>query len=299
LHGARARLALAAGLALALAGAGAALDVPFLAGRVNDGAGLLSGDERERLEATLAEIERSTGAQVAILTLESLEGEPIEDFSMRVAETWKLGRKDADDGVLIVVAKAERRMRIEVGYGLEATLTDAVASRIIDQTMRPRFRAGDFAGGLEGAVDAVGRVMRGEALPAAEATPGAEPAPWWAMLFGVAMFVLVIGLFSLVAVFSPGCQAWFLYLFLTPFYLAFPAAFAGLPFGVLMGAAWLLAFPVLKVWLGKSAAGRAWVKRHPGLASIGSSRGSSGSSRSGGFSGGGGSFGGGGASGSW
>ena len=106
-------------------------------------------------------------------------------------------------------------------------------------------------------------------------------------------------MFSVLAVFSPGCQAWFLYVFLMPFYFAFPAALVAPSFGVAMFGLWLVAFPVLKLWLGRAKAGRAFLKRHPAWASIGTASRGSGGRSSGGFSGGGGSFGGGGASGSW
>ena len=279
----------------------AAVDVPFLAGRVNDTASLMSGEQRERLEATLAEIEAATGAQVAVLTIDSLAGEPIEDFSVRVAETWKLGRRDKDDGVLILVAKDDRKMRIEVGYGLEAVLTDARCARILDEVMRPRFRAGDFSGGIADAADTIGRFIKGEEALPAEAVGGQslQDAPWWGRLLGIGIFTVVVGVFSVLAVFSPGCQAWFLYVFLMPFYFAFPAALVAPSFGVAMFGLWLVAFPVLKLWLGKAKAGRAFLKRHPAWASIATASRGSGGRSSGGFSGGGGSFGGGGASGSW
>ena len=295
-----------AALLLAAAAAASPTEVPFLAGRVNDTAGLLAAAARERIEGKLADLEAATGAQVAVLTVDTLAGEPIEAYAMRVAETWKLGQRDRDNGVLVVVAASDRKMRIEVGYGLETVLTDARSRRILDQVMRPRFRAGDFGGGIEAAADAIAGFVRGEEPLPAEASGlvGGSSAPWPARLLGVGVFVLVVGLFSVLAVFSPGCQAWFLYVFLMPFYLAFPAALLGLPVGVAALALWAVAFPVLKLLLGRTKGGRSFVKRHPAWAAIGAAarRGSGGrgwSRSSGGFSGGGGSFGGGGASGSW
>ena len=149
-------------LTLLAAPAARALKVPYLAGRVNDGAGLMSPEARERIESKLAALEGETGAQVAVLTLPSLEGEPLEDFSLRVVETWKLGRAGVDDGVLVLVARDDRQMRIEVGYGLEGALPDAAANRILANLMTPRFRAGDFDGGVEAAVDAIAGTVRGE-----------------------------------------------------------------------------------------------------------------------------------------
>ena len=150
-----------------VAATAAALDVPYLAGRVNDLAGLLSEGAKARLEEKLGRLEEQTGAQVAVLTIPSLEGDPIEDFSIRVVETWKLGREGEDDGVLVLIARDDRRMRIEVGYGLEAVLTDAQSRRIIDAVMTPRFRSGDFDGGVEAAVGAISGTILGE--------PGAIP----------------------------------------------------------------------------------------------------------------------------
>ena len=124
-----------------------ALEVPYLGGRINDTAGLLDSGTRERLEAKLAGFEAETGAQVVVLTIPSLEGEVLEQYSLRVAQTWGLGRKGVDDGVLVLIASGDRKMRIEVGYGLEAQLTDLQAGRILDSVMAPRFRGGDFSGG--------------------------------------------------------------------------------------------------------------------------------------------------------
>src|SRR5581483_2390167 len=218
-----AALALAVAAVLAGAGlAGAIQEVPFLAGRVTDQAGLVPAATRERLERKLAELEKRTGAQVAVLTVATLDGEPIEDFAVRVFQSWKLGRRGVDDGVLFVVARQERRMRIEVGYGLESRLTDAVSREILDDRVRPRFRTGDFGGGIEAGVDAIVAVVQGAPLPAAPAR-APERAPLPARLLFGALFTVVIGTFSVVALVTPGVVGWFLYLFLTPFYATFPA----------------------------------------------------------------------------
>ncbi len=283
-----------------------ALDVPFLAGHVNDYAGMVPAETAARLEERLGELERRTGAQVAVLTVESLEGDPIEDFSLRVAETWKLGEKGKDNGVLFLVAKEDRKMRIEVGYGLEATLPDALAKRILDSVARPRFRAGDFGGGIEATVTAIAAAIEGDtaAIPA-ETGPTPHPAmqmPILARVGGMLIFVVVIGLFSLLALFGKGCQSWFLYVFLMPFYFAFPLAFVG-PAGLVLFALWLVGFPILKYLLGKTPGGQRFLAAHPDLVQFVTTSGGSGSGgwSSGGssFSGGGGSFGGGGASSSW
>jgi uncharacterized protein len=140
-----------------------ALEVPPLEGRVNDRAGLLSPATKERLTARLAAHEQATGAQIAILTLDSLEGAPIEDYSMRVVEAWKLGKKGQDNGVLLLIAKNDHKMRIEVGYGLEGTLPDILAGRIVRDVLAPRFKQGDFDGGVSRAVEAIIGKTGGEA----------------------------------------------------------------------------------------------------------------------------------------
>ncbi len=143
---------------VALGGAAApalALEVPPLTGRIVDAAHLLPADRAASLSSELAAHEARTGNQVALLTLPSLEGEPLEDFSHRVATAWKLGHKGTDNGVLVLVVPGDRKVRIEVGYGLEGTLTDAKSSRIIREEIAPRFRDGDFPGGIAAGVRAV------------------------------------------------------------------------------------------------------------------------------------------------
>src|SRR5690242_803014 len=133
--------------------------VPQLTGRVVDRTGTLSSGDVAQLTQTLADLERRKGSQVAVLIVPTTDGEPIEQFSLRVAEAWKIGRKKIDDGALLVVAKNDRRMRIEVGYGLEGALTDVTSKRIIDEIITPRFRSGDFAGGVSAGVDRIIRVI--------------------------------------------------------------------------------------------------------------------------------------------
>ena len=139
-----------------------ALEIPYLAQRVTDLANILDAAAESRLDAQLKELEASTGAQVAVLTIPSLDGEVIEDFSLRVVEEWQLGREGQDDGVLLLVAREDRKVRIEVGYGLEGSLTDLQSKRIIDGLMVPEFRRGDFAAGIEAAASAIGGAIRGE-----------------------------------------------------------------------------------------------------------------------------------------
>ena len=283
-----------ASAALVVALAAAALEVPFLSGRVNDQAGLLDDAYESRLEERLRALEDETGAQVAVLTVESLEGDPIEDFSIRVVETWKLGREGVDDGVLVLISRDDRRMRIEVGYGLEGALTDAQAGRIIDRLMAPRFREGDFPGGVDAAVEAISTAVRGEELVLPEPSSrsvGFDP--------GTLIFFLIFGLpFINAALVSRGPAGWILGFFLSPFFFAFAAAVFGARIGLLVMVAWLLIFPLLRLILPKSAAGKG--SRSGGGAFWGPFTGGGGGGFSGGgFSGGGGSFGGGGASGGW
>ncbi|HPT11244.1 MAG TPA: TPM domain-containing protein, partial [Bacteroidales bacterium] len=123
-------------------------DVPYLSGRVNDYANILSPETRQMLSDTLKAHEDRTGNQVVVLTLSTLGGDNIEDFSNKVFNEWKLGQKGKDNGILIVVVPDDRRMRIEVGYGLEGTMPDLAASRIIQEVMTPSFRDGDYNGGI-------------------------------------------------------------------------------------------------------------------------------------------------------
>lgn len=142
-----------------------ALEAPPLEGRINDRVGVLPVDVRRDLEARLAAYENKTGHQLAVLVVRSLEGDPIEDFSMRVVEAWKLGRKDRDDGMLLLIAVDDRKLRIEVGYGLEGDLPDALAGRIIREVIVPAFRQGNLAQGITRAVEAMMAATGGEGEP--------------------------------------------------------------------------------------------------------------------------------------
>ncbi|QWG19365.1 YgcG family protein [Bradyrhizobium sediminis] len=148
--------------------AAADVAVPPLTGRVVDQTGTLSGGDIASLTQTLKNLEARKGSQVAVLIVPTTSPETIEQFAIRVAEAWKIGRKKIDDGALLVVAKDDRRLRIEVGYGLEGALNDVTAKRIIDEAITPKFRSGDFAGGISAGVDRIIRVIDGEKLPAPE-----------------------------------------------------------------------------------------------------------------------------------
>ena len=142
--------------------------VPPLVGRVVDQTGTLSADDIASLQQTLRNFEARKGSQIAVLIVPTTDGEAIEPFSLRVAEAWKIGRKKIDDGALLVIAKNDRHLRIEVGYGLEGSLTDVTAKRIIDEDITPKFKAGDFAGGVSAGIGRMIRVIDGEKLPAPE-----------------------------------------------------------------------------------------------------------------------------------
>jgi uncharacterized protein len=156
------------GLALLLAASlsQAQVAVPALTARVTDLTGTLSGEAVTRIEAKLANLEAKKGSQIAVLMLPTTQPEDIEQFGIRVEDAWKLGRKGVDDGAYLIVAKNDRRVRIEVGYGLEGALPDAIANRIITETITPHFKLGDYDGGVEAGVDQMISVVNGEPLPA-------------------------------------------------------------------------------------------------------------------------------------
>ena len=159
-----------AGLLLAVLLLGAAcgraeVAVPSLQTRVTDLTGTLSAPQQQALEAKLAAFEAAKGSQIAVLIVPTTEPETIEQYALRVAEQWQLGRKGVDDGALLLVAKNDRKLRIEVGYGLEGVIPDAGAKRIVSDVITPYFRQGDFYGGIEAGVDRMVRVIEGEPLP--------------------------------------------------------------------------------------------------------------------------------------
>ncbi len=313
----RAALLLAALLALPAAARAQGAEVPYLTGRVVDNAEILKADTRRRIAAELQAHEKRTGNQVAVLTVPTLGGESVEEYAVRVFEQWKLGGKGQDNGVLVVVVPRDRRMRIEVGYGLEGTLTDLAASRIIRDVMTPRFRSGDYDGGIAQGVTAIVAHLEGKGATGTAPEPQARQsdfikAPDMALhekvLTGAFIFG-IIGLFTFIGIITPGV-GWFLYFFLIPFWAMFPVMIfgSGITFYILI--AYLVGFPLVKLLVSRSARYRQAMQdfRKKGYASIGGfsvgsgggwSSGGSWSSGGGGFSGGGGSSGGGGASGSW
>ena len=149
-------------------GAAAQVAVPPLTGRVTDQTATLTAEQKAALEQTLQAFEARKGSQIALLIVPTTAPETIEQYSLRVAEQWKLGRKKVDDGAVLVVAKNDRALRLEVGYGLEGALNDATSKRIISEVITPRFKQGDFYGGITAGIDQIIRVIDGEPLPVAQ-----------------------------------------------------------------------------------------------------------------------------------
>ncbi len=278
--------------------AAADVAVPKLTGRVVDLTGTLSSSDISALTQRLKDFEDRKGSQIAVLIVPTTEPETIEQFSIRVADAWKVGRKKIDDGAILVIAKNDRHLRIEVGYGLEGSLTDVTTRRIIDEDITPKFKSGDFAGGISAGVDRIMAVIDGEQLPAP------EPPHWQSPRLGnyidlfnpflLAAVVVVAGLLrstlgrllgSVVAGGLIGVLAW---LFIGSLIVS---SIVGIIGGVVAFMADLV--PSSGPYVGGRRSGRS--------SSDWSSGGgwSSGSSSDSGFSGGGGGFGGGGASGSW
>ncbi|NTV98510.1 MAG: hypothetical protein HGA70_05045 [Chlorobiaceae bacterium] len=167
-----------------------ALPVPALTARVNDYASMLSAQAKADIEAKLKQFELEESTQIVILTVTSLQGDPIEDFSIRVAETWKIGRKGSDNGAILIVSKDDHKVRIEVGYGLEGRLTDLLAGRIIHDEIAPSFKAGQFDEGFTKGVAAMMGAVRGEykGKPAADKNDDAPSIP----LLLVILFIFFI-----------------------------------------------------------------------------------------------------------
>ena len=185
---------LAAGLVVA------DVPVPALQARVTDLTGTLSPAQQSKLEQVLAEFEARKGSQIAVLIIPTIQPEAIEQYAMRVAETWKLGRKGVDDGVLLLVAKEDRTLRIEVGYGLEGVIPDAVAKRVISEIIIPYFKQNDYFGGIEAGVNRLIRLIDGEPLPSPVrkdvSWSGFEdflPIVFLAVLIGAGLFRMIFG----------------------------------------------------------------------------------------------------------
>ncbi len=265
-----------------------ALEVPPLKGRVNDYAGILAPATAHQLEAVLQNFETAESTQIVLLTVPSLDGASLEDFSLRVVEAWKLGQNKLDNGALLLIAKNDRKLRIEVGYGLEGKLTDLVSGRIIRDIITPRFKEGNFDQGVIDGISAMMAVVKGEFTATTNnqyQNSGADPG---------AIIIFLLILFSILG----------RMLARVPWVAAGIGAILAPVFGVIalgLGGLMLLALALLGFVIGLIAARMAKATGGTSGGYLGGSGGFGGGSSGGfgGFSGGGGSFGGGGASGSW
>ena len=281
--------------------AAADVAVPPLSGRVVDQTGTLSSGDIASLTQTLKSLEARKGSQVAVLIVPTTEPETIEQYSIRVAEAWKIGRKKIDDGALLVVAKNDRHLRIEVGYGLEGSLTDATTKRIIDEDITPKFKAGDFAGGITAGVNRMIRVIDGEQLPAPEPPHWQSPGSFSIDPFNPFLILPVLlfgGLMRRTLGRLIGSAATGGLVTLVAWYL-FGSLLAAVLAGVIASIFVMLSDSITSSPPGRRGRGGGWSGGGYGGSYSGGGGSSSSSSDSGGFSGGGGSFGGGGASGSW
>lgn len=282
--------------------------IPALTGHVIDGTGTLSAQDHSSLEQRLAELERSTGSQVVMLLVPTTAPEDIAAYANRVANAWKIGRQDVGDGVLVVVAKNDRRMRIEVAKSLEGAIPDLRAARIIDEQMAPQFRNNQYATGLANAADAIGAAIRGENLPA-PTSPRKQQNPT-SLLNGIDLPTLAIFFFVFVTIAGSVLRG----LLGRPLGsvaaggIAGVSAFAITTSLLLAGGVGVVAFLMVLLTgasgrgssLGRSGGGPIIVPTGRGGWGSGGGGWSGGSSSGGGFSsGGGGDFGGGGASGDW
>ncbi len=284
------RLTTALLLILFIPPAVSARPVPELTGRVNDYAGMLAPATVKQLETVLADLEESDSTQIVVLTITSLDGDSLENFSLRVVEDWQIGRQDLDNGALLLIARDDRKLRIEVGYGLEGSLTDLVAGQIIRNVITPQFRLGNFDQGVIDGVGAMIAAVRGEfqAPASGQRRQGAGQDPGGLITALLFLFFIFGSMFRRNKPLAAGAGA-----------IAAPLI-ALLLFGI-TGLLLLLLIPAgaLGGLIAASLNAGSSVARSGGLGGWHRSGGGLGGGGFGGFSGGGGGFGGGGASGSW
>lgn len=282
-----------------------ALEVPTLERRVTDLAGVLSADQAGALEEKLRLLEETDSTQVAVLVIPGLEGESLEDYTMRVVDAWRLGQKGRDNGALLFVAMKDRAVRIEVGYGLEPTLTDARSRRIIQNDIVPRFRAGDFPGGIDAGVTGIIRTVQGTYQSGPDSGAGAEKPSGILNVLFILIFPL-LWLLSITGKWGGGligaaAGAILPYMFVAPsLAVALAGGGLGAVAGFFLGA---MAQAAAKAGGGPGgSSGGGYTGGFPGTFGGGFGRGGGfggGGFGGGGFGGGGGGFGGGGSSGSW
>lgn len=283
---------------------------PLWGHRVHDEANALSEQTVETLEEQLKQHEDSTTNQIAVLIIPSLDGDDLDQYALRVAEGWKLGTANNDNGVLLLIVVNDRKMRIEVGSGLEGVLPDAIASRIIRNEIAPHFREHQYDDGVRAGIDAIISAIKGEYTAGEEdgSQAQADLSLKERLLIGAFIFG-ILGVFTFLGLFVPGCAGWFMYAFLIPFYAVFPMVVLGPSWALGVLGLYIVGFPIARSIVGKTSWGKNMIKNMANTRSSGGgwSGGSGWSGRSsgggwssgGGFSGGGGSFGGGGSSGSW
>lgn len=262
------------------------IPVPELKSRVTDQTGTLSRSDIQHIESKLAAFEQSKGSQIAVLVIPTTGDETIEQFGIKVADQWQIGREGVDDGIILLVAKNDRKVRIEVGYGLEGAVPDALAKRIIEQIILPEFRSGHFVEGIEEAVDAIIKLVNGEELPLPEkgkhiSTKSTRHSLWLWVVLGF----IGISFFNSLVKGKVGKVISFVVIFLAGWY------FANLVFGLIVS--------VIVLVFSSAGGGRGGGGYYGGGFYGGGGSFSSGGGGFGGFSGGGGGFGGGGASGGW
>lgn len=283
---------------------GFAKEVPYLSGRVNDYGNILSEQTERAIDQFLKTHEDSTSNQVVVLTITSLEDEYLEGYSHKVAETWGIGQEEKDNGVLLLVSVQDRQMRIEVGYGLEPYLTDVQSARIIRNEIAPRFRQGDYDGGITAGVNAIVGAINGTYQPSAGDGQTGEAPP---MIIGI-FIMIFLSMFARANLYSSGAQSWGNFFFMMPFFFLLPMAFFGNTIGPIVFGAYVVLFIAFKIFFSTPAGKKhleEYRKRQRNIIIIGgggyggSGGFGGGGGGFGGFSGGGGSFGGGGASGSW
>jgi uncharacterized protein len=293
--------ALRFGLALILASTAlfaSQTPVPELWARVTDLTATLTPTQRDSLERKLQTFEQNIGSQIAVLLVPTSGDETIESYAIRVAETWKIGRANADDGVILIIAKDDRELRIEVGYGLEGAVPDALAKQIIDEHIVPRFRSGDFFGGIDAGVDALIAAVSGEPLP----PPDASLAEYGEGMPPIAVFSIVYSFVILAFIFVViFYRVWIPTLIMAGLsffggWIVLGTAEEGMIFAFVSAGLGLI-FGFFK-WAGSKGGGSSSYSSSYSSGYSSSSYSSSSYSSSS-FSGGGGSFGGGGASGSW
>ena len=277
---------------------------------VHDEASALSAGIIDQLEQQLKVYEDSTSNQIAILIIPSLAGAVLEDYSLKVSEKWKLGQAKKDNGVLLLIAVDDHKMRIETGSGLEGVLTDAICNQIIRNEIAPFFRKNEYDAGVRAGINAIIKAIGGEYTADGLDSSENELGLTEKIILGLIIFGM-LGVFTFIGLIVPGGAGWFVYAFLIPFYASFPLIAIGVQGGLIGLGIYLVLFPILKLLMPKTSFGKTMSRKFEGggkpnsgglggnrpSSGSGSSRSSSGSSSS--FSGGGGSFSGGGSSGSW